>query len=91
MATTIEIESPGLCVDDGSRDADDELAAKAVEELIRRYTDELEGIAEDLYQQEIAEQAAEAAIARYEDERSAPYSGYEEGKALDEYEHSHGW
>lgn len=91
QTNALEIENPCLTVGEDEVEASDELAAKAVELLLRQHSDELQSIAEDLYQQERAERAAEAAIARYEDERNAPYSDYEEGKALDEYEHSHGW
>jgi hypothetical protein len=87
----LEIENPCLTVGEEGVDASDELAAKAVELLLQQHSDELQSIAEDLYQQECDEMAAEAAIARWEDERDAPYTSYEEGKALDEYERAHGW
>lgn len=89
--STLEIENPCLTVGEDGVDASDELAAKAVELLLQQHSDELQSIAEDLYQQECDEMAAEAAIARWEDERDAPYTSYEEGKALDAYEKSHGW
>lgn len=88
---TLEIENPCLTVGEDGVDASDELAAKAVELLLRQHSDELQSIADDLYREERDEQAAEAAIARWEDERDAPYTSYEEGKALDAYERAHGW
>lgn len=91
IMNVLEIENPYLTVGEDGVDASDELAAKAVEQLLKHHSAELQAIAEDLYQQECDERAAEAAIARWEDERDAPYTLYEEGKALDEYEHSHGW
>lgn len=88
---TLEIENPCLTVGDDDVDASDAVTTKAIERLLQQHSDELQSIAEDLYQQECDERAAEAAIARLEDERDAPYTSYEEGKALDEYEHAHGW
>lgn len=91
QTNALEIENPCLTVGEDEVEASSELMAAAVEWLLKRHSDELQSIAEDLYQQECDEKAAEAAIARWEDERDAPYTSSDEGKALDEYEHAHGW
>lgn len=92
-SATVEVGDPDLFVDDGELAADESITTKAIETLMERHADELLEIAEDLYHQRRSEEMAQAAVDKWEDEHSSEpsYSSYEEGKALDAYEHSHGW
>lgn len=74
-----------LYVDDGEY-ADVEDIAHAIETFVSQHVDEIAGLLQD-----IVDERRDESVFCPEDESNAPYTTYEEGKALDEYEKSHGW
>jgi hypothetical protein len=81
----IDVPNELRFVDDGEHDADADDISEVIQAHINEHAVEL---AEKL-QAYVDDRRADDFIEP--DESDLPYSDYEEGKALDEYEHSHGW
>lgn len=75
-----------LFIDGGEHYADEDDVQATVQAFVEKHADE---IAERI-QARVDERRADY-FEEPEDESSASYTSYEEGRALDEYEHSHGW
>lgn len=75
-----------LYIDDGEHYADEDDVRAEVQAFVEEHAEE---IAERI--QARVDERRDSYVEEPEDESSAPYTDYEEGRALDAYERSHGW